>query len=110
MLEDGTIIRDGAEICKQHGARLDYYCQTCKVPICSECAMFGGDRHKDHQFMRLSEVYDKHCDVITKEASVLKKRLRELNKHMGDVKSTIDKVAKAKEDKFKEIDNFVEDI
>jgi hypothetical protein len=25
-LEDGTMLRDGVEICKQHGARLDYYC------------------------------------------------------------------------------------
>lgn len=99
MLEDGTIIKDGAELCKTHGARLDYYCQTCKVPVCPECAMFGGERHKDHQFMRLKEVYDKHCEVIQKEALGLKKRLKELTKHMSDVNSTIDKVAKAKDDK-----------
>ena len=72
--------------------------------------MFGGDVHKDHSFMRLKEVYDKHCDVIKKEAQGLKKRLKELQKHMQDVKGTIDKAAKAKDDKDKDNDNFVEDI
>ena len=68
MLEDGTILKDGAELCKEHNVKMEYYCQTCKVPICSECHMFGGDKHKGHQFMRLKDVYDKHCDVIKKEA------------------------------------------
>jgi hypothetical protein len=40
----------------------------------------------------------------------LKKRLKELTKHMNDVKSSIEKVTKAKEDKCKEIENFVENI
>jgi hypothetical protein len=84
-LPDGTILKNGSEICKEHGAKLDYYCQTCKIPICSDCAMFGGDKHKDHKFLRLGEVYEKHCDVIKKEAQGLKKRLKELTKHMNDV-------------------------
>ena len=60
--------------------------------------------------MRLAEVYEKHCEVIKKEAMGLKKRLKELTKHMNDVQGTIEKVTKAKEDKCKEIDNFVENI
>ena len=109
-LTDGTVLRDGTEVCKEHGAKLDYYCQTCKVPICSECAMFGGDKHKDHKFLRLGEVYEKHCDVIKKEAIGLKKRLKELAKHTNDVQLSIEKVTRAKEDKCKEIENFVENI
>ena len=109
-LDGEQILRTGTEVCKEHGARLDYYCQTCKTPICSDCAMFGGDKHKDHKFLRLAEVYEKHCDVIKKEAMGLKKRLKELTKHMNDVQRTIEKVTKAKEDKCKEIDNFVENI
>ena len=42
--------------------------------------MFGGEKHKDHKFLRLAEVYEKHCDVIKKEAECLKKRLKELTK------------------------------
>ena len=72
--------------------------------------MFGGNKHKDHKFLRLGEVYEKHCDVIKKEAQGLKKRLKELTKHMHDVQNTIQKVTKAKEEKCKEIENFVENI
>ena len=80
------------------------------MPICCECCLFGGDKHKDHKFLRLAEVYDKHCDVIKKEAIGLKKRLRELTKYKQDVQVTIEKVTRAKEDKCKEIENFVENI
>jgi dihydroorotase len=72
--------------------------------------MFGGEKHKDHKFLRLGEVYDKHCDVIKKEATGLKKRLKELTKYTTDVQITIEKVTRAKEDKCKEIENFVENI
>ena len=101
MLEDGTIIRDGKEVCRQHGKNIEYYCQTCKVSICPDCAIFGSNKHKDHEILHLKEVYDKHCDFIKKEAQGLKKRLKELQKYSTDVKSTIDKVAKAKEDKIR---------
>ena len=37
-------------------------------------------------------------------------RLKELTKHTNDVQRTIEKVTKAKEDKSKEIENFVENI
>jgi hypothetical protein len=47
--------------------------------------MFGGDKHKEHKFLRLGEVYEKHCDVIKKEAIGLKKRLKELNKYMSNL-------------------------
>lgn len=72
--------------------------------------MFGGNEHKDHKFLRLGEVYEKHCDVIKKEAIGLKKRLKELTKYMNDVETTIEKVTKAKEEKSKEIENFNENI
>ena len=108
-LSDGTIMKNGSEICKDHGAKLDYYCSTCKVPICSECAMFEA-KHKDHKYLRMAEVYQKHVEVIEKEAQGLKKRLKELNNHTSEVQKTIEKVTKAQEEKSKEIENFVENI
>lgn len=60
--------------------------------------------------MRLQEVYEKHCEVIRKEAVGLKKRLKELTKYTKDVEGTIEKVTKAKEEKSKEIENFNENI
>ena len=44
-------------MCKEHKTPLSYYCNTCKKPICSDCAMFG-DTHKSHQFERLKDVGD----------------------------------------------------
>jgi len=72
--------------------------------------MFGGNEHRDHQFLKISEVYEKHCEVIRNEAIGLKKRLKELTKYTNDVEATIEKVTKAKEEKSKEIENFNENI
>ena len=33
------------EICTEHKTQLNYYCNTCAKPICSDCAMFG-DQHR----------------------------------------------------------------
>ena len=71
--------------------------------------MFG-EEHKGHKFQKLNEVYEKHVEMIKKEASGLRKRLKDLNFYMNEVQVTIDKVTKAKEEKSKEIDLFVENI
>lgn len=55
-------------------------------------------------------VYDRHVELIKKEASGLRKRLQELNLFINEVQSTIEKVTKAKEEKCKEIELFVENI
>lgn len=36
------------EVCAEHdNTPMNYYCNTCKRAICSDCAMFGDD-HKAH--------------------------------------------------------------
>ncbi len=60
--------------------------------------MFG-DEHKQHKFEKLSVVYERHVELIRKEANGLRKRLKELGSYMHDVQSTIEKVTKAKEEK-----------
>ena len=35
------------DLCNEHNTALNYFCNTCKKPICSDCAMFGND-HKQH--------------------------------------------------------------
>lgn len=71
--------------------------------------MFGDD-HKQHQFEKLSVVYERHVELIRKEANGLRKRLKELSLYMNEVQSTIEKVTKSKEEKQKEIELFVENI
>ena len=96
-------------MCTQHETPLSYYCNTCKKPICSDCAMFG-DAHKSHQFERLKDVYGRHVELIRGEASGLRRRLRDLNGNVNEVHQTIEKVKKAKQDRVKELDSFVENI
>ena len=67
-----------SELCPAHDTALNYYCNTCKRPICSDCAMFGED-HRQHQFEKLQVVYERHVEMIKKEAVGLRKRLQELN-------------------------------
>ena len=71
--------------------------------------MFG-DEHKHHEFEKLNVVYERHVEQIRKEANGLRKRLKELSFYMNEVQSTIEKVTKAKEEKCKEIELFVENI
>ena len=46
--------------------------------------MFGTE-HKDHNFSKLTEIYDKHIEMIKKEAGGLRKRLKDLNFYMSEV-------------------------
>ena len=71
--------------------------------------MFGED-HKQHSFEKLSVVYERHVELIRKEADGLRKRLKELTHYIAEVQTTIEKVTKAKDEKQKEIELFVENI
>ena len=95
------------EQCPEHETPLNYYCSTCKRAICSDCAMFGDD-HRQHQFERLPLVYQRHVDLVKQESGCLLKRLQELGEHVRDTQSAIERVTKAKEEKAKELELFVE--
>ncbi len=96
------------EVCVQHDSTpMNYYCNTCKQAICSDCAMFG-DEHKQHQFERLQVVYQRHVDTIKQESGCLMRRLQELSEHVRETQAAIEKVTKAKEEKSKELELFVE--
>jgi len=69
--------------------------------------MFGDD-HKSHQFEKLNMVYQRHVDAIKLESGCLMKRLQELSEHVRETQTAIEKVTKAKEEKSKELDLFVE--
>ena len=69
--------------------------------------MFG-EEHKSHQFDRLQGVYQRHVDSIKQESTCLIKRLQELSEHVKDTQQAIEKVTKAKDEKSKELELFVE--
>lgn len=88
---------------------MKYFCNTCSVPICSDCALFGAE-HKGHDFEHLKEVYKRHVDQITAENGSLQKRLKFLKADVSVVQETIEKVNKLKEERVKELENFVDQI
>jgi hypothetical protein len=69
--------------------------------------MFGDD-HRQHQFERLPLVYQRHVDLVKQESGCLLKWLQELGEHVRDTQSAIERVTKAKEEKAKELELFVD--
>ena len=108
-LQAGKAGRSRKELCSEHETELNYYCNTCATPICSDCAMFG-EGHRQHQFEKLQTVYERHFELVRKEANGLRKRLKELGFYAGEVQATIEKATKAKEEKQKEVELFVENV
>jgi len=97
------------EHCTEHDTELNYYCKSCEKPICSDCAMFG-DSHKNHEFEKLVNVYNKHLQKIKREKEVQDDKLGELNSLVGNIDKYIEQITSAKEERFKEIDKCVENI
>jgi prefoldin subunit 5 len=67
-------------------------------------------QHKDHEILKLKQVYDRHCDQIRQESNELRKRLKDLSSGMKDVQTCIDSVQKCKDDRSREIETFVENL
>lgn len=57
---------------------------TCKKPICSDCVIME-NQHRDHEILRLKQVYERHCDLIRAESGELKLRLKDLNLSVNEV-------------------------
>jgi tripartite motif-containing protein 37 len=107
--EDDKKKQPVSEDCTTHCLPMSYYCETCKEPLCSDCAMFG-DKHKYHKFKKISEVYQKHIDVVKKETHSLKKRLKQLDEILVQIDDNIYQVNKAKTERIKEVDKVVHDM
>jgi tripartite motif-containing protein 37 len=81
--KNNAVLRSKKELCTLHDTELNYYCNTCRKAICSDCAMFG-EEHRSHQFERLAVVYGRHVEQIKSESVCLLKRLQELGEHIGE--------------------------
>ncbi|ORX42126.1 hypothetical protein BCR36DRAFT_416256 [Piromyces finnis] len=80
-------------LCPYHNATINYICSTCKIPICSDCALF--DKHKGHSFIHLSDVCDslrikigKHNDYLNKHLHSLEDLLECTNKQIEFTKKS----------------------
>ena len=55
-------------------------------------------------------MYQRHVDLIRGESSGLNRRLRDLKNNISEVQTSIEKVQKAKQERVKELDSFVENV
>jgi tripartite motif-containing protein 37 len=108
-IEKERRIEDKTEVCKLHSSPLHYYCKTCEDSICSDCAMFG-DTHKQHEFEKLQNVYDKHVNGLKEEISALHARLDHLQILEDSIDSNIRLVENAKEEYSSELQSLIHDM
>lgn len=93
---------DPSEKCSEHECPLNYYCNTCSVAICSDCAMFASN-HKGHEFKHLASVYNQHLQQINSESKILNKRIQDLEVILSTIETSIDKLKVAKTEKNREL-------
>ena len=93
----------------EHGTELKYFCKTWTVPICSDWAMFG-TKHQNHTFEKLMDVYCVHLSKIKNEKEILDDKLSETSTKVIEIEKWIDEITKAKDEKYREIDKFVEGV
>ncbi|KAG2383155.1 hypothetical protein C9374_004492 [Naegleria lovaniensis] len=101
--------RHVVEQCSHHDLPLIYYCETCKVAICSDCAMFE-DKHKSHSFKKVSEVYKECVEVVKSESNSVNTRLKDLNTLIINIEENIKMITKSKDETLKSINETVEEI
>ena len=51
------------EACPDHDLPCTYFCETCAVSVCSDCALFSSE-HKGHDFKHLRDVYADHAQRV----------------------------------------------
>lgn len=54
------------EKCKKHHVKASVYCETCKICICHECALWE-EEHRGHTFKPLNVIYQKHVEILQGE-------------------------------------------
>eukprot|EP01017_Pseudomicrothorax_dubius_P013644 TRINITY_DN1608_c0_g1_i16.p1 TRINITY_DN1608_c0_g1~~TRINITY_DN1608_c0_g1_i16.p1 ORF type:complete len:523 (-),score=83.52 TRINITY_DN1608_c0_g1_i16:1073-2641(-) len=100
---------DEGDLCPEHQSKLSYFCSTCEVPVCSDCAMFG-QKHKSHEFEQITKRYDRHVEMIKSGATSLNNRLKLLKSQMVGVEETIEKVTRSKEERSHELVTAVDQM
>ncbi|OUM64254.1 hypothetical protein PIROE2DRAFT_9014, partial [Piromyces sp. E2] len=94
-------------LCPYHNVTLNYICSTCKIPICSDCALF--DKHKGHNFIHLSDVCDSLRIKMGKHNEYLNKRLQSLEDLLECTNKQIEFTKKSKYEIELLMDSIVQD-
>ncbi|CAH8652609.1 unnamed protein product [Heterobilharzia americana] len=100
-------VTSNVDLCELHNERLSVFCSTCDFSICHQCALFD-NKHEQHSFRPLEEVYNEHVKQIKNEMDQLKRRHLELISLFQDVEKNVQAVKQAKEERVRELRNAVE--
>lgn len=90
------------EKCPEHRIEMQYYCEDCKDPMCSDCGMFG--KHRGHNIIHLNKIYqenknkilnelakfDNKIELFRKNAYFIKMEMQKLMMQIGQKKSFIE--------------------
>jgi hypothetical protein len=84
------------ETCPDHDLPFTYFCETCTVSVCSDCALFSNG-HKGHDFKHLRDVYADHAQRVEAEMSRLRERMTSLHARIQEVDANVELVDEQKE-------------
>lgn len=111
LRKDSKILKeeDQSQFCSIHNLQLMYFCETCKKPICSDCAMLSKN-HKNHEFQSINNIYQQHLSKIQEESLLLQAKIRYLNQLVINLDEQIEQVNSNKEERQQELIVFIEQV
>ncbi|XP_055545915.1 E3 ubiquitin-protein ligase TRIM37-like [Wyeomyia smithii] len=90
------------DICAKHVKNMNFYCCTCKVCVCDECAVVD-EHHLDHTFKSLDVIYDGSVQIAEEEFEKVRHYMKKIGALVEKVDRNVELVKKVKEEKLKEI-------
>ena len=90
MIAESKKVADEEAVCyvQTHDEPLKYYCNTCHMSICRDCAILA---HKEHKYSLISDIYNAHhCQ--------LESTLNGVSDEINNVQKAIDSLSKREKD------------
>lgn len=98
------------DLCAKHQRGINFYCCTCKLCVCDECAV-GNQRenhHLDHTFKSLDVIYDSNVQIAEEEFEKVRHYLKKVASLAEKVDRNVELVKRVKEEKLREIRTIAE--
>ncbi|XP_062555164.1 E3 ubiquitin-protein ligase TRIM37-like isoform X2 [Armigeres subalbatus] len=95
------------DICPKHLRSINFYCCTCKLCVCDECAVTD-EHHLDHTFKCLDVIYDGNLQIAEEEFEKVRHYTKKIASLVEKVERNVELVRKVKEEKLREIRSIAE--
>lgn len=94
--------------CRAHpGVVVDFFCEDCKVPVCTRCKIFGSHAeapNNRHSLITYIDACDKLKLAITEESEIVEVNLKRANRAIAEVEQEISEFEKSVADIKSRID------